>query len=76
MTVTSTAMPDGSTVAPAQLLSLCGGRDRSPDLHWSGATTTVAGYAVTMFDPDAPAGGVWHWIGVPVVIAENTTDMV
>ncbi|WP_216893314.1 YbhB/YbcL family Raf kinase inhibitor-like protein [Nocardia alni] len=74
MTVTSTAMPNGSTVGPAQRLPLCGGQDRSPDLRWSGAPSTVKSYAVTLHDPDAPTpGGAWHWVAFD--IAPNVTAL-
>lgn len=66
MTVNSTTMPNGSTVGAAQLWSLCGGQDRSPDLRWSGASRSVESYAVTMFDPDAPFGGAWHWVAFDI----------
>ncbi|GAB2566160.1 YbhB/YbcL family Raf kinase inhibitor-like protein [Nocardia heshunensis] len=66
MSVTSVAMPDGSTVAAAQLLPLCGGHDRSPDLSWSDGPASAESYAVTMFDPDAPFGGAWHWVAFDI----------
>ena len=37
-------------------------KDESPQLSWSGAPAGTQGYAVTVFDPDAPGrGGFWHW---------------
>lgn len=39
-----------------------GGDDRSPTLHWSGTPAGTRGFALTMYDPDAPTGsGWWHW---------------
>lgn len=73
MTLTSTAMPDGSTITPAQLLPLCGGQDQSPDLTWTNAPAATASYAITMFDPDAPFGGAWHWVAFD--IAPTTTTL-
>jgi Raf kinase inhibitor-like YbhB/YbcL family protein len=68
-TVASKAMPDGSTVANAQVGNLhrgstsCDGKSQSPDLEWSGAPSETTSYAVIMHDPDAPRpGGVWHWV--------------
>ncbi|ACU38251.1 YbhB/YbcL family Raf kinase inhibitor-like protein [Actinosynnema pretiosum subsp. pretiosum] len=61
-TVTSDSATDGAPFAPAQLSSSLGGADRSPQLSWSGAPEGTRGYAVTVYDPDAPTGsGFWHW---------------
>ena len=41
----------------------CNGRNISPELHWSSAPKRTRSYAVTAWDPDAPArGGWWHWV--------------
>ncbi|GAA1488361.1 YbhB/YbcL family Raf kinase inhibitor-like protein [Brachybacterium sacelli] len=62
-TLTSSATPDGSVVAPQQLVENLGGENLSPDLTWSGAPEGTRSYALTLFDPDAPTGsGFWHWI--------------
>ena len=61
--LTSTATPDGSEVAPQQLVENLGGQNLSPDLSWSGAPEGTRSFAVTCFDPDAPTGsGFWHWV--------------
>ena len=64
-TVTSTDVTDGQPLPPAQMSGIFkvpGGKDRSPQLSWSGAPAETKSYAVTMYDPDAPSGsGFWHW---------------
>ena len=69
-TVTSTDVRDGE-VMPMRCVSGvmgAGGEDSSPQLSWSGFPEGTQGFAVTVFDPDAPtASGVWHWVvtGIP-----------
>ncbi|MGP2439377.1 YbhB/YbcL family Raf kinase inhibitor-like protein [Streptomyces sp. JW3] len=64
-TVTSTTVADGGAWALDQYSGISGvpgGRDRSPQLSWSGAPQGTRSYAVTVYDPDAPTGsGFWHW---------------
>jgi len=41
----------------------CQGPNVSPALQWQGAPEGTNGYAVTVYDPDAPTGsGWWHWV--------------
>jgi len=41
----------------------CTGDNVSPELKWSGAPAKTKGFAITMYDPDAPTGsGWWHWV--------------
>ena len=63
--VASAALHDGDALPLAQVYkgSGCDGGNRSPGLSWNGAPHGTRGYAVTMFDPDAPTGhGWWHWL--------------
>jgi Raf kinase inhibitor-like YbhB/YbcL family protein len=64
-TVTSTNLRDGGFLPTPQLsgaFGIPGGEDRSPQLSWHGAPQGTKGYAVTVYDPDAPTGsGFWHW---------------
>jgi Raf kinase inhibitor-like YbhB/YbcL family protein len=62
--LSSQSFQDGQTLPPAQRSGKmrAGGQDQSPQLSWSGAPAGTRGYAVTVFDPDAPGrGGFWHW---------------
>ncbi len=41
----------------------CSGKNISPELQWSKAPKGTQGFAVTVYDPDAPTGsGWWHWV--------------
>ncbi len=65
MTLTSKAMPDGTTLTQAQIFNGfgCTGDNLSPDLAWSGVPAGTKAFAVMMYDPDAPTGsGWWHWV--------------
>ncbi len=73
-TVTSTTLVEGQVLPPAQMSGIFdvpGGQDQSPQLSWSGAPSATRGYAVTMYDPDAPTmSGFWHWAvaGIPASV--------
>ena len=64
-TVTSTTVDDGAPFAAAQMsgaFGVPGGLDVSPQLSWTGAPEGTKGFAVTVYDPDAPTqSGFWHW---------------
>lgn len=60
--LTSTDVADGQEMPNAQLGSMAGGQDVSPQLAWTGQPANVQSYVVTMFDVDAPTpSGFWHW---------------
>jgi Raf kinase inhibitor-like YbhB/YbcL family protein len=68
--LTSSDVQDGAELPTAQLSGVfgAGGSDTSPQLAWSGFPAETKGFAVTMYDPDAPtASGFWHWavVGLP-----------
>jgi Raf kinase inhibitor-like YbhB/YbcL family protein len=57
----------GATLPKTNVYVGCGGNNASPALHWTGAPPKTHSFALTVFDPDAPGGGFWHWIayGIP-----------
>jgi Raf kinase inhibitor-like YbhB/YbcL family protein len=74
-TVTSTDLTDGQTCPMPQVSGVmgAGGEDVSPQLTWSGFPESTQGFAVTVYDPDAPtASGFWHWVvtGIPGSVTE------
>lgn len=69
---------DVSGQAPAGLAQVfaggsCQGGNRSPQLSWQNPPPGTQGYAVTIFDPDAPGPGWWHWEAA--VIPANVTSL-
>jgi Raf kinase inhibitor-like YbhB/YbcL family protein len=61
--LTSTSFHDGGTVDAAQVFDQddCKGSNRSPQLSWHDAPRGTRSFAITIFDPDAPGPGWWHW---------------
>jgi Raf kinase inhibitor-like YbhB/YbcL family protein len=75
-TLASPDLRPGQTIAQAQVYRGygCQGGNRSPALRWSHAPAGTRGFAVTMYDPDAPTGhGWWHWLVVD--IPAQTTEL-
>jgi Raf kinase inhibitor-like YbhB/YbcL family protein len=59
LTVTSTAFTQGGAI-PVQYT--CDGKDISPPLSWTGASSGTQSYALIADDPDAPVGTWVHWV--------------
>ncbi|MBV8950865.1 MAG: YbhB/YbcL family Raf kinase inhibitor-like protein [Actinobacteria bacterium] len=57
--LTSALFADGDML-PTR--SSCDGEDMSPHLMWSGMPDGTRELALTMVDPDAPAGTFVHWV--------------
>ncbi|SAK72202.1 YbhB/YbcL family Raf kinase inhibitor-like protein [Caballeronia ptereochthonis] len=62
-TVSSADLASGKTIGRELLFdqSECKGGNRSPQISWHGAPANTRSFAVTIFDPDAPGRGWWHW---------------
>lgn len=67
--LTSPDLPVGATMPTIHLLNDngCTGGNQSPALDWRNAPAGTVGYAVSIYDPDAPGRGFWHWsvFGIP-----------
>ncbi|HEY1630495.1 MAG TPA: YbhB/YbcL family Raf kinase inhibitor-like protein [Rhizomicrobium sp.] len=64
--VKSHDMIDGATLRTQQVYPDCNGDNVSPQLSWSGAPEGTKSFAVTLYDPDAPPVGFWHWIAFDI----------
>ena len=73
-TVRSADLPAGKAVPPTLLFDQtdCKGGNHSPQLSWHGAPAETRSFAITIFDPDAPGRGWWHWAaaGIPATVTQ------
>jgi Raf kinase inhibitor-like YbhB/YbcL family protein len=63
--LTSPEIAPGATIQNEQVYRGfdCNGTNISPELRWSNTPSAAKGYAMTVYDPDAPTGsGWWHWV--------------
>jgi phosphatidylethanolamine-binding protein (PEBP) family uncharacterized protein len=75
MSIRSGEVSDGATVQEEQVYKGfgCTGSNVSPSLSWSGAPSGTKGFAITVYDPDAPTGsGWWHWVVFNVPVATTS----
>ena len=63
-----------ATLPKTNVYTGCGGRNASPALHWSGGPPSTRSYVLTVFDPDAPGGGFWHWIAYDIPATTQALD--
>lgn len=79
-TLTSTDVAEGQPLGLDQAsgaMGVSGGKDRSPQLSWSGFPAETKAFALTCYDPDAPTGsGFWHWVvgDIPGNVTSLPTD--
>jgi Raf kinase inhibitor-like YbhB/YbcL family protein len=70
----SPTIAPGSTLTDAQVFNGfgCTGKNISPELRWSDAPAGTKGFALTVYDPDAPTGsGWWHWVVYNIPASAN-----
>jgi hypothetical protein len=74
--LTSTDLKEGQRLPDAQmsgLFGVAGGKDVSPQLSWSGFPAETKGFAITVYDPDAPTiSGFWHWAVADIPLATTS----
>ncbi|MGH8988272.1 MAG: YbhB/YbcL family Raf kinase inhibitor-like protein [Acidimicrobiales bacterium] len=65
LTVRSLTFEDGGPIPPSAAHGAVGGRNRSPQLSWSGVPAGTKSLVLTCWDPDAPTTvGFSHWVRV------------
>jgi Raf kinase inhibitor-like YbhB/YbcL family protein len=74
-TVSSTDLEHGEALPQPLVSGKLGldGQDLSPQLSWAGFPPETQGFAITVYDPDAPTtSGFWHWavFGIPASVTE------
>lgn len=67
-TLGSPVIKPNGTVPMRQVYTKCGGGNVSPELQWRDVPHGTKSFAVSVFDPDAPGGGFWHWVAFNIAI--------
>lgn len=64
LTLHSNTISNGHSLPEEQALNTygCTGGNIAPDLEWADPPEGTKSYLITVFDPDAPGNGWWHWI--------------
>jgi len=77
-TVSSEELTPGGRVPASNVFDRgdCKGENRSPQLSWRNPPPGTRSYAITIFDPDAPGHGWWHWAvaGIPASVTSVPAD--
>ncbi|AIO41901.1 hypothetical protein DM40_1028 [Burkholderia cenocepacia] len=76
--LSSNELASGGRVRAANVFDRgdCKGENRSPQLSWRNPPPGTRAYAITIFDPDAPGHGWWHWAvaGIPATVTSLPAD--
>lgn len=67
-TLSSPVIKPNGTIPMQQVYTQCRGGNVSPELQWRDVPPGTRSYAVSVFDPDAPRGGFWHWVAFNIAI--------
>ncbi len=61
-TLYSSNIPSSGQIPQQMAYNKCGGHNQPPRLSWHGAPAATRSFVLTLFDPDAPGSGFWHWL--------------
>lgn len=70
-TLSSPVLKPNAAIAMQQVYTKCGGGNISPQLEWRGVPAGTRSFAVSVFDPDAPGGGFWHWVAFNIDVGAH-----
>lgn len=73
ITLRSAQFEDGRPIPDSAAHEMAGGKNKSPQLSWSGVPEGTKSLALTCWDPDAPTTvGFTHWVrvGMPASLRE------
>ncbi|MGN6312165.1 MAG: YbhB/YbcL family Raf kinase inhibitor-like protein [Rhodanobacteraceae bacterium] len=70
-TLTSPVIKPNGAIPMQQVYTQCGGGNVSPQLEWHDTPPGTRSFAMSVFDPDAPGGGFWHWIAFDIGVGAH-----